>query len=62
MTSDIFHNWLLDFERDMAKKNRFIALIVDNCVAHPKDSADNLPHIKLVFLPPNHVIWESSGT
>ena len=53
MTSDIFRNWLFDFERDMAKKNCFIALIVDNCAAHPKDSANNLPHIKLVFLPPN---------
>ena len=53
MTSSIFHNWLVDLERDMAKKNRFIALIVDNCAAHPKDSADNLPHIKLIFLPPN---------
>ena len=53
MTSSIFHNWLVDLERDMAKKNHFIALIVDNCAAHPKDSPDNLPHIKLIFLPPN---------
>ena len=53
MTGYLFRNWLVDFERDMAKKNRFIVLVVDNCAAHPKDSADDLPHIKLVFLPPN---------
>ena len=53
MTGDLFRNWLVDFERDMAKKNRFVVLVVDNCAAHPKDGADDLPHIKLVFLPPN---------
>ena len=48
MTGDLFCTWLADFERDMAKKNRFIVFVVDNCAAHPKDSADNLPHIKIV--------------
>ena len=50
MTGDIFHNWLVEFERDVAKKNCYIALVV-NCSAHQKDSADDLPHIRLVFLP-----------
>ena len=53
MTGDLFRTWLADFEQDMAKKTRFIVVVVDNCAAHPKDSADNVPHIKLVFLPPN---------
>ena len=53
MTGDLFRTWLADFERDMAKKNRFIVVVVDHCAAYPKDSADNLSHIKLVFLPPN---------
>ena len=53
MTSELFRKWLVDFERDIAKNDRFIALIVDNCTAHPKYSADDLPHIRLVFLPPN---------
>ena len=53
MTGDLFRTWLADFEQDMAKKNRFIVVVVDHCAAYPKDSADNLPHIKLVFLPPN---------
>ena len=39
----------------MAKTNRFVVLIVDDCSAHPIDTADvrNLSHIKLVFLPPD---------
>ena len=53
MTGDLFRNWLVDFEKDMSKKNRFVAVVVDNCAAHPRDSADDLPHIQLVFLPPN---------
>lgn len=59
MTSDIFCNWLLDFERDKAKKNRFIVPIMDNYAAYPKNSADNLPHIKQVFLPPNLNVIDS---
>ena len=29
MTGDLFRTWLADFERDMAKKNRFIVVVVD---------------------------------
>ena len=47
------HGWQVDFQRDIAKNDRFIPLIVDNCTAHPKYGADDLPHIRLVFLPPN---------
>lgn len=55
MSSDIFHKWLIDLERKMAKTNRFVVLIVDDCSTHIIDSADvrNLSHIKLVFLPPD---------
>ena len=53
MTGDIFQDWLVSFEADMAKEDCNIVLVVDNCSAHPKHCADDLPHIKLVFLPPN---------
>ena len=52
MTASIFRQWLVEFNRDMTKQNRHVAL-VDNCAAHPKDSADGLSHVKLFFLPPN---------
>ena len=47
MTGEIFHNWLVNFEREMAKEECSIALIVENCAAHSKDCADSLPHIEL---------------
>ena len=53
MTGDIFQDWLVSFEADMAKEDRNIVLVVDNCSAHPKHCADDLPHIKLVFFPPS---------
>ena len=41
--------------RDVNKKfqveGRKVALIIDNCPAHP--IIENLSHVKLVFLPPN---------
>ena len=53
MTASIFRQWLVEFNRDMTKENLHVALVVDKCAAHPKDSADELSHIKLFFLPPN---------
>ena len=37
----------------MTKENRYVALVVDNCSAYPKDGADGLSRVKLFFLPPN---------
>ena len=42
MTGDLFHNCLVD-----------IALVVEICSAHQKDSVDDLPHIRLVHVPPS---------
>ncbi|KAK3752512.1 hypothetical protein RRG08_032802 [Elysia crispata] len=48
MTSDLFVSWL----RKLDKKYLLsIAMIVDNCPAHP--DIDNLKAVKFVFLPPN---------
>ena len=52
-TGSIFRKWLADFNREMTKERCCIALVVDNCAAHPKDSADELFQIRLFLLPPN---------
>ncbi|GFN77934.1 tigger transposable element-derived protein [Plakobranchus ocellatus] len=51
MTSDIFISWLQKLDRKFLLQGRSVAMIVENCPAHPSD--DNLKAIKLVFLPPN---------
>lgn len=53
MTSEIFRNWLIAFEKDMKRQGRKVIVIADNCAAHPADADANLQHVKLVFLPPN---------
>ena len=52
MTSTLFSKWLLDFNRDMVKEDRHIALVVDNCSAHPKSIGAELSNITIIFLPP----------
>ena len=37
----------------MCKKKRKVILLVDNCSAHPKESADRLNNVRLEFLSPN---------
>ena len=51
MTSDLFENWVRKLDNRMRLKNRKIALIIDNCPAHPV--INNLQNVELVFLPPN---------
>ena len=51
MTSDIFKEWVKKLDKKMRKKKRKIALIIDNCPAHPK--IPGLQAVDLVFLPPN---------
>lgn len=50
MRSDIFERWLNELDTKMKSEARKIAMIVDNCPAHPHVELDN---IELVFLPPN---------
>ncbi|XP_063598617.1 tigger transposable element-derived protein 6-like [Penaeus indicus] len=47
MSSEIFEEWVRKFRVD----GRKIALIIDNCPAHP--TVSNLTNVQLVFLPPN---------
>lgn len=51
MNSEIFEDWLRKLDRKFRANDRKIALIVDNCPAHP--TVANLSNIQLVFLPPN---------
>ncbi|XP_061169979.1 tigger transposable element-derived protein 4-like, partial [Saccostrea echinata] len=53
MTGEIFSEWIREFYRDMCRKKRKVILLVDNCSAHPKESAELLSNVCLEFLPPN---------
>ena len=51
MTSQIFEEWVRKFDKKMLLQGRSVALIVDNCPAHPAISG--LRAVQLIFLPPN---------
>ena len=51
MDSTLFEKWFGELDVKFQKENRKIALIVDNCPAHP--TAADLSNVKLIFLPPN---------
>ena len=51
MTSDLFEEWVRELDRKFQREDRKLALIVDNCPAHP--DINDLKAIELVFLPPN---------
>ncbi|GFN92435.1 tigger transposable element-derived protein [Plakobranchus ocellatus] len=51
MTSTLFTSWFQDSYKIMAVRGRKVALIVDNCSAHPL--VKNLKATELAFLPPN---------
>ena len=51
MTSDLFEEWVRGLDCIFQREDRKIALIVDNCPAHP--DINDLKAIELVFLPPN---------
>jgi transposase-like protein/uncharacterized membrane protein len=51
MTSELFSEWLQEFDSSMFRKQRKVLLIVDNCSAHTK--VNNLKATVLLFLPPN---------
>ena len=52
MNGEIFTQYVTKLDRRMKRDNRKIALIVDNCTAHPTD-IQGLQAVKLFFLPPN---------
>ena len=52
MNGEIFTQYVTKLDRRKKRDNRKIALIVDNCTAHPTD-IQGLQAVKLCFLPPN---------
>ena len=52
MTSTIFTEWLHKLDKIFLRQKRKVALVLDNCTAHPNLNK-SLKAIKLVFLPPN---------
>ena len=51
MDSVLLEEWVRDVNKTFQAEWRKVALIIDNCPAHP--IIENLSHLKLVFLPPN---------
>ena len=51
MSGELFEDWLHELDRKFDESKRKIALIIDNCMAHPHD--ENLKWVELIFLPPN---------
>lgn len=51
MTSEIFTDWIVKLDKKFQRQQRKVAMIVDNCPAHPK--VKGLKNTTLVFLPPN---------
>ena len=51
MDGYLFADWVKEFDRKFAAQERKIALIVDNCPAHP--IVDGLKTIEIISLPPN---------
>ena len=51
MDSMLFEEWVMEIDRKFHAEGRKVALIIDNCPAHPE--VQNLKATKLFFLPPN---------
>ena len=51
MTAELFEEWVRQLDQTFSVANRKIALIIDNCMAHPH--VEQLNSIELIFLPPN---------
>ncbi|XP_061191526.1 tigger transposable element-derived protein 6-like [Saccostrea echinata] len=52
MTSELFQDWIKDFDRQMRLSNRKVILLVDNAASHNQGDLI-LRNVKLHFLPPN---------
>ena len=58
MDGDLFTEWAKELNRKYLTQERKIALIVDNCPAHP--IIDCMKKIELIFLPPNATLKTQS--
>ncbi|XP_062538252.1 tigger transposable element-derived protein 4-like [Armigeres subalbatus] len=53
MTSMLFEEWILEFDKRMIEEKRKVLMFVDNCSAHPKSVETKLKAVKLVLFSPN---------
>ncbi|GBM09690.1 hypothetical protein AVEN_186399-1 [Araneus ventricosus] len=51
MTSSIFEEWLVNFDKKMRNQARKFLLVLDNATCHVHGA--QLKNVKLLFLPPN---------
>ena len=51
MTAELFEEWVRELDCKFSAAKRKIALIIDNCTAHPH--VEQLASIELIFMPPN---------
>ena len=51
MSEELFEDWVHELDRKFAVSKRKIALIINNCTAHPH--IENLKWVELIFLPSN---------
>ena len=51
MSGELFEDWVHELDRKFAVSKRKIALIINNCTAHPH--IENLKWVELIFLPPS---------
>jgi len=52
MTSNLFTQWSKKLDRRFKREDKTVALVLDNCPAHP-GQVPGLTNITLFFLPPN---------
>jgi hypothetical protein len=52
MTSTLFYEWLLKFNKRMRAEKCNVAFILDNCAAHSVNTAA-VRNVSVYFLPPN---------
>ena len=61
MTAELFEEWVRELDRKFSAAKRKIALIIDNCTAHPH--VEQLASIELIFLPPEyHFTYTTNGS
>ncbi|GBM18493.1 Tigger transposable element-derived protein 4 [Araneus ventricosus] len=53
MTSEICEKWVQKLDKRMIAECRKIALVFDNCPAHPKEINQKLKNVTVFYLPPN---------